>query len=407
VTTNISQVDNRNDGLRPRKTKADLREEADALLSDVAGLVARRVSFIDTLSLWIPKKVADEPVSVSGLLQELIDSGYALSTSKLNKPPKDRKHIPTGMQQKITIQKPSDDGLEYLEQRLQGQYLISRLDVALDLCTRSYLDAEVVSDFFDAHLVMLYRRGGHIARVCKTKYYASSWKRNNLVVYASKPSKETGTPCCHIERRSTQPAAVRQLFGKDGSDHVSLTEVLALDHRAFWSSRLVLEQPHLEAVAMRWNGNSYQKKSDRRDRLLAALLGRDTQTEFYNYSMQALLDSLKPEHRRALRHRMDNSVFLPPEPVPAIININMFTTGTPTTMPTAMPTPKPIKPVTLVIIGAGSGNQRNTLPHIAVVGVFATAAQAMDAYAGGDWPYMGGKAYIYDAVDGRAYCPDS
>jgi hypothetical protein len=42
-----------------------------------------------------------------------------------------------------------------------------------------------------------------------------------------------------------------------------------------------------------------------------------------------------------------------------------------------------------------------------VVGVFATAAQAMDAYAGGDWPYMGGKAYIYDAGTGRAYCPDS
>lgn len=314
----------------PRKTFADLDREAKAVSDDVARLVVDSISYIDTLSIWIPKQIAPgvPGPTAEEIIEEIISSGYAAPTSRPDKFRRNTKP-PKGYQRKVTLQRPTEDGLQYLEQRLAGRYLISRLHVALDLCTASQSDAEAVWKFIDAHMVKLYHRDKHIRVVAgQTKYHGRHRARNNLVVYAHWPSKVTGSPCCHVEWRSACPAAVRQVFRKGLRGKVTLPEIVALDHRQYWADRLSLIYPHLEAVAMRWNGNSYRKASTRRDRLLAELLGRSTQGVEYVYNMQELVDGLRSVDRAKVMRRVDNSVFLPPGP---LINCNMLVTPKPTT----------------------------------------------------------------------------
>jgi hypothetical protein len=80
-------------------------------------------------------------------------------------------------------------------------------------------------------------RGKRITFREKTTQYWSdiSPTTRNLAVYSDRPSKVTGTPCCHVEhRRCFADACRRRELG-------TFQELLDLDYHAFWKRELYLK----------------------------------------------------------------------------------------------------------------------------------------------------------------------
>jgi hypothetical protein len=196
------------------------------------------------------------------------------------------------------MHQPTTEILRYLSGGFDA-HVITRFDVALDLVTRTFGEAEALHNYIERRLVQPRRSPSGVKRFKSTVYYARASARNNIVIYSDKPSKIDGRPCCHIEWRIGRGAAVRAA----GVD--SAADIVALDHRAFWAKRLVLRDlpagGMLTRLGRQLRGNSAGKSRPRkvrlgsgvyydRDAAVASVWLRATATAEVGWTVQEALD---------------------------------------------------------------------------------------------------------------------
>lgn len=80
-------------------------------------------------------------------------------------------------------------------------HIISRADFALDLSVEHFFGARRLHFFLSRYLRQTWHGNRKIVSEQNTLYFDKAWNRRNIVMYASRPSKITGTACAHVEFR--------------------------------------------------------------------------------------------------------------------------------------------------------------------------------------------------------------
>jgi hypothetical protein len=187
-----------------------------------ANTVLKSATYFDTVKIYVDRPI--DPVEKIWLEERCGSIG---ETGPLRYQPN---RWPDG----IVLRQPTDTALAYFEDGFNN-YVLSRVDVSLDLMTRSYGDAEDLHAFIERRLVQPWHRG--IEPVVKyegTVYYKRAGGRNNLVQYSDEPSKVTGQPCVHVEWRMELADAIRR------SGLTGTSDLIQLDKKAFFAKRLKL-----------------------------------------------------------------------------------------------------------------------------------------------------------------------
>jgi hypothetical protein len=95
--------------------------------------------------------------------------------------------------------------------QMQRRFWVSRVDVALDILTRTREEADALAQFLRQYLVLLWRRSGHMYLYETTLYWSVGRRQRNLARYADKPARsDERVPCCHLELRFSGSASVRR-----------------------------------------------------------------------------------------------------------------------------------------------------------------------------------------------------
>ena len=118
-------------------------------------------------------------------------------------------------------------------------HLIKSVEISLDLITHTQDDALLLQDFLVNHLrkkwpghqkLRKYTSGsGHT-----TPYWCNSESRQNLLAYADRPSKVTGSHCVHIEWRINKTSVLKN-YG-----YTNIQQFINFDFRSFWDKHLLL-----------------------------------------------------------------------------------------------------------------------------------------------------------------------
>jgi hypothetical protein len=130
---------------------------------------------------------------------------------------------------------------EALEWIARHAHHITSCELANDLIYDTYWAAQSADDFVDQHFVKKHHSG-------KTRYFGASRMTgdrkaaNNIILYADKPSRNTGQPCCHLEWRIRGRAALKAA-GIGGA-----ADLLTFDHRRFWRERLLIAKLDLQRL---------------------------------------------------------------------------------------------------------------------------------------------------------------
>src|SRR5262249_3580526 len=117
--------------------------------------------------------------------------------------------------------------LDALVRRQHGK--VSRFDVALDWLVT---DPDQWQNRFVRHLVLRWRRKGPMHDIGATTYWCRPGARRNLIIYADKPSKLDGRPCCHLELRIQTVKNARA----EGVTHLS--DLLTLDPQRLFAKHV-------------------------------------------------------------------------------------------------------------------------------------------------------------------------
>lgn len=228
--------------------------------------------------------------------------------------------------QRVEVRQPSLALLEFLS-TVEGLFL-NMLEITLDLIFAKEEDRDAAFELFDRHLVKRGHRG-KIKYEKGTRYTDRRWAPTNLVAYRPDFAKLTGELyCLHIEWRVCGVAPLRRM-GTEG-----LKDLLAFDHRAFWTRRLFLRGVRDFARLGRIHSSGLRKTRTRTahmprvyktacgfayhtDRRAGQLLWRLEETA------QGLLNYARANQLRidGCMSILDNSIFLPSDATDEISNL--------------------------------------------------------------------------------------
>lgn len=203
-----------------------------------------KVPYIDTLQIWLQTPLENQEF---GKIESLCKgkSMYPYNNGmKFHKKWKSR----------IILQIPSDEAFDYLIKICRENILINKIHLALDLTTKDISDAEDIKKYLDHHQVHPWHGKQKVCRIENTTYTAARSARRNIVKYADRRSKITGTPCCHIEMRLLH---VDTLRNAGFSDIQSLKD---LNHYDFWSKNLRLREINVEKFGKELLNRQQRKK---------------------------------------------------------------------------------------------------------------------------------------------------
>lgn len=191
----------------------------------------KSVAYIDTVKIYVHREI--DPVEKIWLEERC---GSIVEVGALNYQPN---RWPDGIQ----LNQPTDAALAYFEDGF-NRYVLSRVDVSLDLLTRSTSDAEDLHGYLERRLVQPWHRGSEpVVKFKETVYYKRRGARNNLVQYSDEPSKVTDQPCVHIEWRMELAEAIKR------SSITGTSDLISMDKKAFLRKRLRLRDlPNYEEL---------------------------------------------------------------------------------------------------------------------------------------------------------------
>ena len=123
--------------------------------------------------------------------------------------------------------------------------LLTYIEIACDVPASTKAESLRMRDCFLADASIHYQRQKVLRnRTCwyygrRTSAINGQRRGNVLTIYADRPSKinnakpaENASPCLHIEWRATGSAAI------EAANLVTLTDLIAFDHKSFWNTRL-------------------------------------------------------------------------------------------------------------------------------------------------------------------------
>ena len=218
---------------------------------------------------------------------------------------------------RLQLRQPSDDALRFIASR---RHHLNDVGLALDLTFNDKNDLDAARDFVNWHHVKSHHRGQ--VRFYKTTRYTGPRKTtNNFVSYADQHCHITGEVyCLHIEWRLKTKRAL------DRAGIHSVADVLTMDHRQFWLTRLILKtvadaerlgrlidnKLHNSNRRRRWiQQSANQKFSYNFDLRTGGTLKRV-------YSTQQIIDNYRPIRIDSCLRTIDASQLLPSVPSPMI-----------------------------------------------------------------------------------------
>ena len=141
--------------------------------SEICNVITNCCAYVDTTVVWFqPLKTLDEGSGETRLRNLRKDQhlGPAIRACAGKAWPEyePMKYDPR-WRTKLTLQRPSDAALEYLHDS-PFEYLITRVDFALDFTTATVLEAERVQEWFDIHFVKPWPGKQQLGRVKGTTY---------------------------------------------------------------------------------------------------------------------------------------------------------------------------------------------------------------------------------------------
>lgn len=197
--------------------------------------ILKRTSYVDSIRVYVDRQMDDVEYLY---LEGCSGSSFSLKDGM----PSQESKWPSG----VHLNQPSRKALEYLRDGF-SRYIVTRLDVALDLETLHLTAAEDLYEYLARRIVkrnhkvavFVYvgTRGkdGKLRKVPAwrpTIYWDRANSLTNLVLYVYR--KSDATFCCHLEWRMHRHAAVKS------AGFQTLDAVLEADHAAFWKARLKL-----------------------------------------------------------------------------------------------------------------------------------------------------------------------
>jgi hypothetical protein len=239
------------------------------------GLTGPPVAFFDTVVVWLRHPV--DKVELRRLRKWSGRGGLHVVNAPLRSD--------YAYRQRLEFRQPDRRALQWIVRR--DDVIINRLDFALDLAFVDRLARSEARAFLDRHLVRLWhgrRQGirffdsrGEVEAADRaerlsgddggTRYDGPRRAANVVVLYPEGHSRITGEigPRLHIEWRARGLPTVRDSLGiETGAD------LLAFDHVAFWSKRLLLVDIDEEALGRRVRNH------------MRGLRSRDPETRVYD-----------------------------------------------------------------------------------------------------------------------------
>ena len=142
-----------------------------------------------------------------------------------------------GLARRYIIQGPSRAALRLLKTALgHNRYVISRVDIALDLCTTTSSRARLLQDFFDTHLSQRWPGNKPVCNYEQTTYFRPAGSSRNFTIYSDRPSKKTTFPACRIERRFGNANGCKSA----SANFFTIDDLMDINFRDFWSRQLLL-----------------------------------------------------------------------------------------------------------------------------------------------------------------------
>ncbi len=145
--------------------------------------VMRQLS-VDTVAIHLPRRLS--PVEY----HKIKDTCFYLSSWKSKK---------LGMYV-YRLQQPSMATLRYITSYCPT-HIVTRFDIALDFITSTQLHASHIKRFLRMYITQPHRGDTRMNMDDTTVYFCGKQARRNIVIYATRPSKISGTPAAHLELR--------------------------------------------------------------------------------------------------------------------------------------------------------------------------------------------------------------
>jgi len=238
----------------PAQLPNSIRHHEIISIGKATALVKGRYAYVDMLQVWLARPLT--PAEQSGLRRQC--GSLHVSDEAMSYQPK--------WQQRLQIRQPTAKAFRQLQRFTSGEYLINKVELALDLTTTTALDSRRLQEFFETHWVQPWRRGQKLGKVGSTAYSGRHrWKRNAHVIYSDRVSKITGEAnTCHLEWRISTKSAV------SSAGINNFYDVLTFDHRQFWTKQL-----RLRAIDASKLGRTRLRTRRRKAWLKAGVNGRE------------------------------------------------------------------------------------------------------------------------------------
>lgn len=101
-----------------------------------------------------------------------------------------------GYRFRIRLHQPQPDALMFLA-KVAGEYLVNRIDIAVDFITASREAADELREFLNRHLTQRWHGKRRRITVEGTIYFSRAWRRRNIALYNLREAPHT----CHLETR--------------------------------------------------------------------------------------------------------------------------------------------------------------------------------------------------------------
>ena len=196
------------------------------LYPDFKQKIKGTISYYDTIEIWLTREICKSEMENLKLLGKVRVRSI-------------KKYHRRNYTKRLILSQPSIGLLKLLDEILSRSdpqdYVLTRVDIALDLITEKSVHADYLKRKIDFHLIQGWR--GKSVKVVvekETIYFRGIGSRNNICIYSDKPSKMTDEPCCHIEWRMKSTHAIAAKSIK------SILDLIHFDHEEFWKSRLKL-----------------------------------------------------------------------------------------------------------------------------------------------------------------------
>jgi hypothetical protein len=194
-----------------------------------------KYAYYDRLIVWFRERLTREEIlHFKSLCRSFVlyQNGQQIRKASVNFGLQAALYPDSSFKQSMWVYQPTLAALEWICARAESR--LTYVEFALDWVFDDDDARNEAIQFLRAYHVKKYRRNQEVKFSRETRYSDKRGAPNNFVCYPDKPSRITGEVyCVHLEWRITHAATLLR-----AGIH-SVTDLLSLDHRKFWTTRLL------------------------------------------------------------------------------------------------------------------------------------------------------------------------